>query len=1256
IIAAVDVGDEAIEVWAGAEDALVTGEVFGNNVKTKVEVYRVNRGGTWNYIFVNDVFDWLYADGSLHRFMQQVVFGKAVYQFLKKHDIRPDILHLNETPPVVTAMLMRADDSFDDTAIVYTNHTLVPAGFHDQRFSCERIGLDVNRMEYLLGLHGEKVGTFREYFLTNGDTMDFCYASMKLADIINAVSDEHAGLTVKLFRDEYGVDLTDKVIGVLNGSGEEWVSDDLKSIKKEGRLPTADELWNIREKNKAEVYDKIEKSTGVKLDPKKFTSWAVRRIVEYKSQYPVLRFLVHVMCSSKETVFTRESLRELWKRDIPDLLGANADRIYNADIEKNAEHVLDMLFDGKEEINGRDRQLVLGGPGYETAWVEQFRKWMWNIPEINGNVVFLENYGPSHLHMQAVAADNCINMPRQFDEACGTSDGRGALNGGVNIALMGAGPIEWMTEYDEETGKGSGFFVGPYTRMTEDGVLVADLESFYKNMPFDVFGKIEKASELFERPDKMKWKQLMLNAFMDSTFGLEKKAVTDIAMEERYAKLVYLNAIAERRGVENTRTKERTLFEQLFEPDVEREPAKYTAHKIAALISENKGNEAIKRFFTGAAFLDESIIDVSASLSNYLIERAAEDKKSSVEYRKVLRKISHYVEIFSSDNDIIWSVQNIVGQTIGILSAIEEGVEGAEKMRVTIHPGSMLKAADKDRGRSFIDERSVPEKAGLADTEGMPGPYDRGYETLKKLGDNILDCLVYNRVVFEKAAANKEKFTMYRMVHGLIAAAKDILNFTKKGFISTFHKTIFLSDFVPGSYQTTSTGPGHFQGLQLDVKQVTSGKGIQFNVKYDSEGNMVKVIAQYIKEGDFFFALPGCVDYMVNLGGLEFSDFSVKLSPEIAAKFNPDIDFEKQGILENVSKNVSKKAPFVVGIIEGEPFLVSNMKNRPPLEWIGAPDADALTNGRDFDLAGLYKAIKSEYDWNRFTGVNSAEEGSAYNAYQSKGSSQKISGRISSVVSEEALGEIMKRMEKYLPELPSLDPGNMGIMTYMEESSEFLSELQEREDTRPKLIRLPIEILNIMDKDDAFKLIDGIQRTAYGHVELYSSTEMITPEESQYIVAKKELPEGFIRNRSNTMTLIPITKRDPIQAQDIAVDRIGGIRVEDTIILPTGISHDTAGVARNIILGLRLSEILGGSVSEDFLDETLAQYKAFCEAYGIKGFDMKVADLNALIRGTDVNDIVIAINKLIRYMPITPLNTEEVRDVYERIHEVLTKA
>ena len=105
---------------------------INTNPLRKVEVYKLNRGGTTLYMLrCPEVFDTLYTEDRVHRFTQEAVFGKAAYALMTREDIMPvvpDIIHLNEAHTVVAAAQAKADDRFEKTAVVYTNHTIVPAG------------------------------------------------------------------------------------------------------------------------------------------------------------------------------------------------------------------------------------------------------------------------------------------------------------------------------------------------------------------------------------------------------------------------------------------------------------------------------------------------------------------------------------------------------------------------------------------------------------------------------------------------------------------------------------------------------------------------------------------------------------------------------------------------------------------------------------------------------------------------------------------------------------------------------------------------------------------------------------------------------------------------------------------------------------------------------------------------------------------------------------------------------------------------
>lgn len=528
------------------------------NALIKIKVYEVVRKGVKRYIFVSPVFDKLYTDDRNHRFSQEVSFGKAAYQFLKKMNFVPDILHLNEGHAVVAASEMRADPRYDGTAIVATDHTPVEAGH--EKFE----GADLNRMTYILG---EGCNLFKDKFIRITDgrcIVDFSNAVIELADVRNGVSKEHADVTAKLFegimREKTGRDSSINIIPVLNGSGDVWVNEKLLEFQAAGRIPTEEELYKMHEEAKAQVvYKEIERRTGVKLDPAKLTNWMIRRLTEYKSQYPMLRFLVHVMCADTDQTFTREQLMDIWQREIlshSDWEG----RAYNHDLQNKLPDILKAIFAGRSVIHGLGMQVVIGGPEYESHWVSEFKRWM-ELPGLKGRFVYVPESDAQLLRMQAIGSDICTNMPRPLDEACGTSDQRTGRNGGVAISPTGMGSVEWVTNYNPDTKDGSGFLFGPFTAQDDSGRRVPKWDSFYRIGPGRLLRKCEIASNVFYKTDetgqadKGEWKRLMFNSYTASTYGayidrkgrlVVKKAVTAQAMEERYARDVYLPAVLQK--------------------------------------------------------------------------------------------------------------------------------------------------------------------------------------------------------------------------------------------------------------------------------------------------------------------------------------------------------------------------------------------------------------------------------------------------------------------------------------------------------------------------------------------------------------------------------------------------------------------------------------------------------------------------------------------------------------------------------------
>ena len=488
------------------------------NRQYSIEVYNICRGGTNLYLFYSpNVFDVLYPDdkthhghGREHRFLQEIIFAECVYELFKRMNIVPDVLHLNEGHVAGAAAIIKGDKTFEKTAVVYTNHTVIPAGM--ERFSIDRLtGGDIARARYAMRFPWPSHQRFWRKFSVKHDDrwyIDFSKGAVEICDAANGVSNEHADVTQTLFPSY------DRPIEpVLNGSGNTWIMEDLLEAKNEDiDIDSCKEtLSNVAIKGKALSLAEVKKRTagmtdkhgriiskdGIDLDPDLPTVWLVRRMVEYKSQLPILKDIIHIVCAN-----TNEEVETLWGR-----------------------------------MNGLQMQVVVGGLApegtNEEKWIEEFVGWM-QRPELRGRFVFVPNSDTILLKMQAIGADVCINCPLPEQEACGTSDQRSARNGGVNIATQSGGPPEYI-----EDGK-SGMLVGPYESN----------EDFYSRAPKDILDKLRQLSDMYykQKNGDGKWLDMKFQSYLASL------KVSAVAMEQRYAE-VYTQAMHVRKKIIKTRIK-----------------------------------------------------------------------------------------------------------------------------------------------------------------------------------------------------------------------------------------------------------------------------------------------------------------------------------------------------------------------------------------------------------------------------------------------------------------------------------------------------------------------------------------------------------------------------------------------------------------------------------------------------------------------------------------------------------------------------
>jgi len=298
-------------------------------------------------------------------------------------------------------------------------------------------------------------------------------------------------------------------------------------------------------------------------------------------------------------------------------------------------------------------------------------------------------------------------------------------------------------------------------------------------------------------------------------------------------------------------------------------------------------------------------------------------------------------------------VQLMAGQALTFISWMERGVPGVDRMRITANKNEMVTS---DKGESYILNKAenLPPGVVVVEEEGKKGLYWRGAEGIFKLGyKGILDHenVVYDKKKLEDAKA-ADNLLMYLMDHGVLKVPAGLEDLTDAEVVSTFHETSFLYDFLPGSFQVTSTGAGHDQKSKLDIKYVTEGRGIQVNVRYGADGKIKEVILQKVEEGQWAFALPGYVDYMIDLGGLRFNDTSVDLDlkskdkKELAEKY-PELAEALPGIIEAFNSHYGEEDPEKVS--EAVEKLKKDGKLSAPFLGVRRDKTDYLVVNSDED-------------------------------------------------------------------------------------------------------------------------------------------------------------------------------------------------------------------------------------------------------------------------------------------------------------------
>ncbi len=379
-----------------------------NKYAVPVRVLDVQEGSVNIHGLECQPFDFLYTLDRWQRLRQEVVFGKAVPLLLKKLGVKPDILLANESHTAVAIAETKEDPYFKGMKTSFAIHTKHPAGlekFPEQWF--DESGINPK---------------YRSIFVRDGQ-IDFAGAAADLADGIITVSDEFCQIVQKELFPQH----RQKTVGIRNGSDRDiWLSQRLKAAEEAGEDIDLLKLWTVHQADKRELLGFVRQRTGAGLQMTKPLIGWVRRITDFKNQYPMLRPIIAAVCAERG-------------REVPTPHGS---------------------------LPGLGMQMFCAGTAADDSfrsWIEEFKNWA-RDPRLQGNFAFLEEYNLELLKMTGY--DLWFHCPWPGWEACGTSTPRHYMSGEPALTVRTGGDMEFVQEFDPQTGEGNGFYIDPYDPVT----------------------------------------------------------------------------------------------------------------------------------------------------------------------------------------------------------------------------------------------------------------------------------------------------------------------------------------------------------------------------------------------------------------------------------------------------------------------------------------------------------------------------------------------------------------------------------------------------------------------------------------------------------------------------------------------------------------------------------------------------------------------------------------------------------------------
>ena len=399
----------------------------------------------------------LYVSGREMRFCQEWVLGIGGALALKALGIDPGVWHMNEGHSSLLSLQriaerIEAGESFESAIessrqnSVFTTHTPVPAGneIFDRDLAeryltpwCESRGLPVDKV------------------LNLGDTGDGAFnltaLALRTSATANGVSALHGDVSGGMWNQLLANENRGPVTSVTNGvHAATWIGPEVHELLRDefgefegdvSSLPFDAALNAISDEQLWEAHQ-MQKVRLVEVARERLRDQLARHGRSPEELRDIDRLLdPEVLLIGFARRFATYKRADLLLRDMEQLKS----------IVRSADRPVQFLFAGKAHPADR--------PGQELI------RRIWNAtrdPELDGKLVFLENYDMRVGRYMVQGVDVWLNNPRRPLEASGTSGMKAAMNGGLNVSVYDGW---WCEGYDAS----HGWTIGPHEKQGDDG-------------------------------------------------------------------------------------------------------------------------------------------------------------------------------------------------------------------------------------------------------------------------------------------------------------------------------------------------------------------------------------------------------------------------------------------------------------------------------------------------------------------------------------------------------------------------------------------------------------------------------------------------------------------------------------------------------------------------------------------------------------------------------------------------------------------